>query len=337
LITLKRDKTLEIKKLIKVAAEKANQIISRRDDHNSSAALLLGNLLTERGKLNESKTIFEQIMNHQKVGIYNGAFAEFLMKKYGKALTILQSPQSKREWKRKTFFAVVLMLNKRFKDGEKKMKYRLLRTPSRKNYFNLGSIIHEKVKRKFSKRSADLGEMKKLVRQLDWVQKVFSNMFKSISNASLISVESNYDHGEIERAKLKNLKNMLKDQLFYIEENRGNYGEVIREEGQKVEKQKNSVRERKRLVEEKEEKERLRLQEAKQKKELEKQQRQQKALKFQNEMLEKQEDFSEIFEKKRKAKAKKSSGIEGDISMNEAEFAEFKKRKKKVPVVRTFQ
>ena len=178
LITLKRNETLEVKKMIKIAAEKANLIISKKDEQNSSSAVLLGNLLAERGKLKESKQIFEQIMSYDKTAVYNAAFLEYLMMHYGKALTILQSPQSPPKWRRKTIFAILLVLNKRFKDGEKKMKYKLLRKPNRKNYFNYASIIHEKVKRIFQKRKGNLNEMKSMISQLDWAKKVF----KSISN-----------------------------------------------------------------------------------------------------------------------------------------------------------
>lgn len=319
-ITLKREQTSEIKKLIKISAEKASQIISKKDQQNSSAAILLGNLLAERGKLLEAKVIFDKILNHQKVGIYNSAFLEFLTRENGKALTILQSPQSEMDWKRKTFYAIILVLNKRFRDGEKKMKYRLLRNPSKKNYFNLGSIIHEKVKRTFSKRTAHFKEMKKLVKQLDWVQKMFNSMFKGISNESIISVESTLDAGEVKRMKLKNLKQLLKDQVFYIRENRENYVDVIEEEEQKTMKQKTSLMERRKLVEEKKEQEKQRAEQVRNRKEEEKRKRELKALQLQNEMAGREDELLMMFEnKKNKTRSKKTTIKDEDISFENPE------------------
>lgn len=312
LITLRRSETTEIKRMIKVAAEKANLVISRKDEQNSSAAVLLGNLLMERGKLAESKQIFDKVMIHDRTAVFNGAVAEFLLGAYGKALTILQSPRSRPAWKRSTFFAILLVLNKRFRKGEKKMKYRVLRNPSRKNYFNFASILHERVKRVFEKRSQNLGEMQKLTRQLDWAAKVFRGLLKQIESRTTISVENNFDRREIERQKLGRMKRLVSDQIFYIRENRANYQDVIREEQEKEQRQKTSLRQRGDLVEE-----RKRERQEKQRRQQSEHERRQaergeRARKVRSEIEDKEEEFFMMFGRKNNKREKRDQTRTGE-------------------------
>lgn len=313
-VVYNRSNINEAKKYIKHAAEICSMILRNKEETNNIyAANIVACLLAERGRVNDSLTIFrsfQDILDNNSPLLYNLAVAEYIAGNAEKAVIILESPKLYYKLRYNSLYALLNVLLEKYTQAEKVLKYRYIREPSLAGLYNYVACLHKRVKDLFTKKEARINDVELLNDSLKYCERVFDFINNSISPKVATALNGAIDKAEIERRSFYDLKRYCEKQLFYLQQNQDNYHKMMDKELEKRKQMKMSLEQRKQQME------------------IEKNKVIQKVEEKQKEELSKEE----LMELRAKEAMEMAKSLMADIKVQQAEIRQPVKRTKKEKV-----
>lgn len=248
-----RSNVNEAKKHIRHAAELCSMILRNKEETNNIyAANMVGCLLAERGRINDSLKIFHSFQDVVDINsplLYNLALAEYIAGNYEKGLIIIESPKSYYKLKYEIVCALMNLMVEKYAQAEKVLKYRYLREPSLASLYNYVACLHKRIKDLFTKKEAKIEDVDILKENLTFCEKVFNFINHAISPKVATALNNSIDKAEIERRKFFDLKKHCEKQVFFLQQNQENYHKMMEKELEKRQQIKASQENRRYIME----------------------------------------------------------------------------------------
>lgn len=272
-IPFSRENPLELKKLVREAAEECRRVFSvKEEEGNLFAANLVSCLLAERGRLDEGIQVlnsFQDLIKEHKGALYNLALMRYSSGSFVKALSCFDVDKSNMKNRYKTLFIFTLIELGDMQQAEKLLKYKMLKNPSLKGFYNLAMMLHLKIKTFVKNKLEKFEDVEQLVANTQHAEKIFRQVFESIPGKVFVCLESYLNSNEIKRRELVSLKKKCEHQLFILQQNDKNYRSILDQEKQRKDLQKISKEQRRHILDIQKEKGDLKNEELKRQKELE--------------------------------------------------------------------
>eukprot|EP01016_Furgasonia_blochmanni_P048444 TRINITY_DN7211_c0_g2_i1.p1 TRINITY_DN7211_c0_g2~~TRINITY_DN7211_c0_g2_i1.p1 ORF type:complete len:397 (-),score=85.78 TRINITY_DN7211_c0_g2_i1:725-1855(-) len=250
-----RDNFIEQKKYLRAIRETCREIIST-DESNVYAAIGLGIVLAEYGKLTEAKNIFNSLLESSQNNyslLVNLGHIDFLNEQYDNAISIYSTCLKKHREVPDDYLEMCLAITyyfaKKFKDAQRLFRRLVLRNPDNLVYrYNLAVSLQDHGKNLLKQENRDVAQTKQALTYFSSIQKMFDFL---ISN----DVKENrlrYEIGKLGKKKeaLYNTIRMTSDtKKIILDSNIGMAKKELEEDEQRQHNKILTKEERKKLIE----------------------------------------------------------------------------------------
>lgn len=270
-IVYSRANSNEVRKMIKEGAATCHSIITLpEEESNVLAALISAAMLLERGRLADAMKVFNQFQNiirDNPLILHNQSIVDLYTTNVDRIVLRFESIKEPTKSVYKAIYALAYTIREEWAKAERIWKYRLLKEPSLKNWFNFAAFLDERLKSLAKPKHKSISEMERSLEGGSLARRVFIKVDQLVPDKVLLCLNPELNSGEIERRKLAELRQKAERHVFFIDQNFQNYKQQLEKERVRKQEEKLSQENRKYMID-KEKEDALLLEEEKRKEQL---------------------------------------------------------------------